>query len=136
MARRVMDLGGDNHILATDNTGEELRELSEDYRNIVHPVDFYTFKHGKRMMVYSLYGDGFGNPEAPKKGNEINELRILTDIVTVKLNEKSHVTTRRYEIRNYTDSAIVTGMGYSFRKKSAQNLVYLNFSRNRMTVTR
>ncbi len=68
LTRRVMDFGDDGHILLSTQLAEDLRELSDEYRAIVKPVHDFILKHGTTMLVYSAYGDGFGNPIPPTKG--------------------------------------------------------------------
>ena len=67
-ARRVMDFGDDGHILMTPTMAEDLRSLSDEYRHIIHPVHDVILKHGFTMLLYSVYGDGFGNKKHPEKG--------------------------------------------------------------------
>jgi len=71
LARRVMDFGDDGHILLTPRLAEDLRELSDDYRKIIQPVHDYKLKHNQNILVYSAFGDGFGNPKPPTRGTEI-----------------------------------------------------------------
>jgi hypothetical protein len=68
MARRVMDAGDSRHILTTSTMAESLVELSDEYREIIHPVHDFKIKHGEVLLVYSVYGDSFGNPDRPQKG--------------------------------------------------------------------
>jgi len=68
LARRVMDIGDDNHILLSPKLAEELRELSDEYRKIIWPVHDYVIKHGKSILIYSAFGKDFGNKEHPKRG--------------------------------------------------------------------
>ena len=67
-ARRVMDFGDDNHILMTPTMANDLRDLSDEYRRIIHPVHDVLLKHGYTMLLYSVYGDNFGNKKNPEKG--------------------------------------------------------------------
>ncbi len=67
LARRVMDLGDDLHILITDKMAEELISLSDDYKNIIKPISEYKIKHGQIIKVYSAYSTEFGNPTIPEK---------------------------------------------------------------------
>lgn len=71
LARRVMDFGDDGHILLSTQLAEDLRELSDEYRGIIKPVHDFILKHGRTMLIYSAYGDGFGNPKPPTKGAAI-----------------------------------------------------------------
>ncbi len=66
-ARRVMDLGGPMQIFASSKIADDIRRLSSEYRAITHPVGDYTVKHGEQLLIYNIYGDGFGNKTAPKK---------------------------------------------------------------------
>jgi hypothetical protein len=68
LARRVMDFGDDGHILLSANLAESLRELSDEYKSVIKPVHDFVLKHGTTMLVYTAYGDGFGNKSHPTKG--------------------------------------------------------------------
>ena len=68
LTRRVMDFGDDGHILLSNQLAESLRELSDEYRAIIKPVHDFILKHGTTMLIYSAYGDGFGNNKPPTKG--------------------------------------------------------------------
>ncbi|KAG2472306.1 MAG: hypothetical protein NPMRTH4_2090002 [Nitrosopumilales archaeon] len=68
LTRRVMDFGDDGHILLSTQLAESLRELSDEYRAIIKPVHDFILKHGTTMLIYSAYGDGFGNKKPPTKG--------------------------------------------------------------------
>jgi len=41
LARRVIDLGDENHILLSSSMSEDLIELSEEYNKILHPIHNY-----------------------------------------------------------------------------------------------
>jgi len=68
MARRVMDAGDAGHILITATMAESLIEVSDEYRGIIHPIHDFKIKHGEVLLVYSAYGDSFGNSDRPQKG--------------------------------------------------------------------
>jgi hypothetical protein len=70
-ARRVMDFGDDAHIMMSPTMAEGLRTLSDEYRQIIHPVHDVILKHGYTMLLYSVYGEGFGNRKHPEKGASI-----------------------------------------------------------------
>jgi hypothetical protein len=67
IARRVMDIGNDAHILIADKLAEELISLRDEYRAIIKPISDYTIKHGQTIKVYSAYSKDFGNPRLPEK---------------------------------------------------------------------
>jgi hypothetical protein len=50
---------------------EDLRSLSDEYRHIIHPVHDVVLKHGQTMLLYSVYGENFGNKKHPEKGASI-----------------------------------------------------------------
>lgn len=70
-ARRVMDFGDDGHILLSPTLAEDLRSLSDEYHGIIKPVHDVVLKHGYTMLLYSAYGEGFGNSKHPEKGASI-----------------------------------------------------------------
>ncbi len=70
-ARRVMDFGDDGHILLSPTLAEDLRSLSDEYYGIIKPVHDVILKHGYTMLLYSAYGEGFGNSKHPEKGASI-----------------------------------------------------------------
>ena len=86
LSRRVMDLGDENHILLTSTLAEDLFELSEDYKQILHPLHDYKIKHNEEILVYSAHNKNFGNPSIPKKnfenkGKSIDEKTICDKII-------------------------------------------------------
>lgn len=121
LARRVMDFGDDNHILMSPRLAEDLRELSDEYRKIIKPVHDFTIKHGQTILVYSAYGDGFGNAKHPSKGEatrskygeELLKMQKTTTYPSVQvdltvLDPKSMLVQhkRRYEVANISDEPI------------------------------
>ena len=83
MCRRVMDFGDDAHILLTPRLAEDLIELSDEYRKYIHPIHDFTVKHGLTILLYSAYGDGFGNPVHPTKG-ESQQSKIQQEYDRIK----------------------------------------------------
>jgi len=67
MTRRVMDLGGDMNIFTSSRYAEDVRTLSPEYKEIMHPIGDYSIKHGESLHLYNIYGENFGNKLAPKK---------------------------------------------------------------------
>ena len=121
IARRIMDLGEDGHILMSSRTAEDLRELSYEYKKIIKPLHDYTTKHGQSLLIYSVYGAGFGNPHPPTRGavqksrmgREIAKLKkttmypnidvsvIITDVKKMLVHYK-----RKYKIQNISEKPI------------------------------
>jgi hypothetical protein len=65
MARRVMDLAREMNILASARFANDIRNLKPEYRHILHPIGDYNIKHGEKILVYNVFGDGFGNKKEP-----------------------------------------------------------------------
>lgn len=120
-ARRVMDFGDDGHILLSPSLAEDLRSLSDEYNAIIRPVHDVILKHGTTMLLYSAYGEGFGNSKQPEKGasvrskygEEVLRLQKTTlypsiDLVLTVLDvEKMIVRHKRtYEVVNISNEPI------------------------------
>ena len=123
MARRVMDIGDDGHILLSTRMAETLRELSDEYKQLIKPQHDYTIKHGLNMFLYSAYGNGIGNPKMPTKNlyqrskmsREIRRLQLTTvynniDVALTIKDPKTMLThhKRIYSIENISDEPIHT----------------------------
>lgn len=121
LARRVMDFGDQGHILMSPSLAEDLRELSDEYRKYIKPVHDFVIKHGKSILIYSVYGEGFGNPNHPKKGEaqrskygeEIIQMQKTTTYSTVYiklslLDTKTMLVQhkRTYDIENISNEPI------------------------------
>ncbi len=121
LARRVMDFGDDAHILLSTRLAEDLRELSDEYRRIIKPVHDFTIKHGQTMLLYSAYGDGFGNSQHPTKGaaerskygDEVIRMQKTTlypnlevNLTITDPNQMLVQHKRIYEIENISDEPI------------------------------
>lgn len=66
MARRVMDLAREMNVLASARIANDIRTLRPEYKNILHPIGDYSIKHGEKILIYNVYGDGFGNKKNPQ----------------------------------------------------------------------
>jgi hypothetical protein len=68
LARRVMEIGDNLHILLADRLAEELIALKDEYRKIIKPISSnFQIKHGQVIKLYSAYSQEFGNSELPTK---------------------------------------------------------------------
>ena len=73
LARRVMDLGDNRHILLAENIAEVLMNLKDEYREVIRPVTTgYKVKHGQLLKLYSAYSQDFGNPAIPTRISELS----------------------------------------------------------------
>src|SRR5439155_252363 len=74
MASRVMSCGDAGHILVSKRIAEDLGEY-EHWRPFLHDLGACEVKHGVRIGVVSLYDDGVGNPQLPKKFQTLKKRR-------------------------------------------------------------
>jgi TolB-like protein/Tfp pilus assembly protein PilF/class 3 adenylate cyclase len=74
IANRVMNCGDAGHILLSKRTAEDLEEYDE-WRPLLHDLGACEVKHGVRVGVVSLYGNGVGNPTLPKAFQLIKQRR-------------------------------------------------------------
>jgi TolB-like protein len=66
MAQRVMDCADAGHILLSKRVADDLEQYTE-WQPYLHALGDAEVKHGLRVDVTNLYGEGFGNPEVPGK---------------------------------------------------------------------
>jgi len=66
MAQRVMDCGGNGHILLSKRVADDLAQYPR-WRSFLHDLGQCEVKHGVRIDVVNFYGDGIGNPQVPKR---------------------------------------------------------------------
>ncbi len=67
-ARRVMDVGDNNHILIDGGLAISLLTLDDKYKELIHFVADYQIKHGQIIKIYSAYQENkFGNKSMPTK---------------------------------------------------------------------
>jgi TolB-like protein/Flp pilus assembly protein TadD len=66
IANRVMNCGDAGHILLSKHVAEDLEEY-EHWRPFLHDLGACEVKHGVHIGVVSLYDNGVGNPQLPKK---------------------------------------------------------------------
>src|SRR5204863_4780729 len=66
IAQRVMDCGDAGHILMSRHVAEDLEQYPR-WRAYLHDLGECEVKHGVRVGVVNLSGDGAGNAAVPKK---------------------------------------------------------------------
>jgi len=71
MTKRVMDIGKENHILASKRIAQDLIKLSRYYASLFHPIGEYEIKHGEKIEIYNVYGKDFGNKIFPRLGKKM-----------------------------------------------------------------
>jgi TolB-like protein/class 3 adenylate cyclase/Tfp pilus assembly protein PilF len=74
MAQRVMDCGDAGHILLSKRVAEDLGEY-EQWRPLLHDLGACAVKHGVSVTVVNLHADQVGNPELPKKFQDMKRHR-------------------------------------------------------------
>ena len=83
MSRRVMDLAGDMNIFASSRIGDDIKNLSPEYKEIMHQIGDYSIKHGEQLILYNIYGEGFGSKLAPRKSKIFKERITDEDLLGV-----------------------------------------------------
>ena len=66
LAQRVMDCGDAGHILVSKHVAEDLEHYAR-WRPYLHELGECEVKHGARISLVNLYGDGIGNADVPEK---------------------------------------------------------------------
>src|SRR5262249_55071853 len=74
IAQRVMDCGDAGHILVSKHMAEDLEHYPR-WRSYLHELGECEVKHGVRVGVVNLSGDGVGNVSAQKKFETIKKQR-------------------------------------------------------------
>jgi len=74
IAQRVMDCGDAGHILLSRHVAEDLEQYPR-WRSYLHDLGECEVKHGVRIGVVNLFGDGVGNGGTPKKFEAIKKHR-------------------------------------------------------------
>src|SRR5215471_9298509 len=74
VAQRVMDCGDAGHILLSRHVAEDLEQYPR-WRPYLHDLGECEVKHGLRVGVVNLSGDGVGNAAAPKKFQAVKKHR-------------------------------------------------------------
>jgi TolB-like protein/Tfp pilus assembly protein PilF len=74
IAQRVMDCGDAGHILLSKRVADDLEQYPQ-WRSHLHDLGECEVKHGVRIGVVNLSGDGVGNAAAPKKFQAIKKRR-------------------------------------------------------------
>ena len=79
LTRRVMDLAGDMNIFASARFADDVRALSPEYKEIMHPIGDYSIKHGEQLQLYNIYGEGFGSKQFPRKAKIVEKKETFED---------------------------------------------------------
>src|SRR5437667_4060038 len=74
IAQRVMDCGDSRHILLSKHVADDLEQYPQ-WRSHLHDLGECEVKHGVRVGIVNLSGDGVGNAAAPKKFQAIKKHR-------------------------------------------------------------
>ena len=77
IAQRVMDCGDAGHILLSRHVAEDLEHYPR-WQPFLHESADCEVKHGLRIGLVNLYGDGIGNSQVPKKFQAIKKRRAKT----------------------------------------------------------
>ena len=74
LAQRVMDCGDAGHILVSKRVADDLDNYAR-WQPRLHDLGEAEVKHGVRVHLVNLFGDGFGNPELPGRFKQAEKVR-------------------------------------------------------------
>jgi len=75
LAQRVMDCGDAGHILLSKRVADDLEQYPR-WPSFLHDLGECEVKHRVRIDVVNFYGDGVGNPQAPKRFQVLQKHRL------------------------------------------------------------
>jgi hypothetical protein len=84
LTRRVMDLAGDQNIFCSSRYAEDVRVLSPEYKEIIHPIGDYSIKHGEQLNIFNIYGEGFGEKKTPRAKKITQKSETFEDTLKAK----------------------------------------------------
>jgi TolB-like protein len=84
IAQRVMDCGDAGHILVSRHVAEDLEHYPR-WQPCLHDLGECEVKHGVRIGLVSLYSDGIGNPETPKKLQLLRQQRTRSGRIVMAI---------------------------------------------------
>src|SRR6516165_1329164 len=86
IAQRIMDCGDAGHILLSRHVAEDLEHYPR-WRTYLHDLGECEVKHGVRVDVVNVFGDGVGNAAAPNKFEAINKhrARVRWTVISIAL---------------------------------------------------
>src|SRR6478672_2009513 len=108
IAQRVMDCGDAGHILLSRHVAEDLEQYPR-WRAYLHDLGECEVKHGVRVGVVNLSGDGAGNAAPPKKFQALKKHR-------------SHVRWAEAAIALLVVAAVISAFIYVLRRGPARSL--------------
>jgi AAA domain-containing protein/TIR domain-containing protein/adenylate/guanylate cyclase family protein len=83
IAQRVMSCGDAGHILVSGTVADVLREVG-NWNATLHDLGEVEVKHGQRIRMSNLYGQGYGNPSPPTcvKKSSTSEAATVSKMAT------------------------------------------------------
>src|SRR4026209_2354239 len=114
IAQRVMDCGDAGHILLSKHVADDLEQYPQ-WRSRLHDLGECEVKHGVRIGIVNLSGDGVGNARAPKKFETIKKHR-------------AHVRWAAVAVALLVLGAIVGGQFFFLRRPTTSTLRVLDKS--------
>jgi len=73
IAQRIMDCADAGHILLSKRVAEDLAQYGH-WKSRLHDLGEIEVKHGGRISVFNLYGEGFGNAKMPTRVKQQSRL--------------------------------------------------------------
>jgi len=126
LAKRIMDLGDENHILLTASMADDLIELSKDYDRILHPMYDYKIKHDEEILVYNAYDQDFGNLNHPKR--KLEKIKTPSDIFGIKKDANCEKTVFNLLIKDLKSNLIKHERTYYFVNNSIEPIYEISIN--------
>jgi TolB-like protein/cytochrome c-type biogenesis protein CcmH/NrfG len=104
IAQRVMDCGDAGHILLSRHVAEDLEHYPR-WRDYLHPLGEVEIKHGDRISVVNFYQDELGNPEVPRKFENVEA--AVSAAGKLDARQRSRACFRRWAVGILTGTALV-----------------------------
>jgi TolB-like protein/Tfp pilus assembly protein PilF/class 3 adenylate cyclase len=84
IAQRVMGFGDAGHILVSKRVADDLAQFGQ-WQSYFHDLGEMEAKHGERIPVVNLYGDGVGNSDPPRQFTQISDRDIRGSVRKVAI---------------------------------------------------
>ena len=104
MARRVMDLARPMQILTSARVANDIKKLSPEYKSLMHHIGDYKIKHGEKLSIVNVYGEGWGNKLAPpgKVDNKKESLEPRVQFHFPKIEIRLEITNPKSMVVHHT----------------------------------
>ena len=132
LAQRVMDCGDSGHLLISKTFVDMLLPLDSTWKASIHNLGDVQVKHGVVTHIFNVFGEGFGNPDTPKRLQSLSQPQSWIGLTNALGNWLSAVPLMERHFRNRVTfglftlllslAAILGGFWYLSRSYSTPSL--------------